>query len=488
MLNTTKLRTRLLLGYAVPISLITVVGGLVTHSALTVRSLLQKIEQTEAITFGVTEMELKLERMARDTRGQLLLPQNPSFYEDYRRNWDAFQAAVTQTRPLVETGSESAEQKQRFEELVQLGEQYNEFASTLLSQVRQGQVEAAIARFRSEEGEKIVVSFDRLSEQFNQVEQALLVEETQGAKAALNQLLVLTWGVGVLALAIGGGVAILIAQSVARRLLAESGAIASSSLEIATTMEQQERTASQQAASVNETTTTMNELGASSRQAAEQSEAAAAGARHALALAENGDRAVARTLEGMQLLEAKVGAIAEQILNLSEQASQIGSISSAVGELATQTNMLALNAAVEAARAGDRGRGFNVVASEIRKLAEESKGSAERIYGLVRDIQNAVNTAVMVADEGTKTVREGNQIARETAHSFNGVKEAINDIALNSQQISQNVSQQAVAVRQVLEAMNALNRGAQETASGISQVKTGTVRLNEAAENLKAIV
>jgi methyl-accepting chemotaxis protein len=165
--------------------------------------------------------------------------------------------------------------------------------------------------------------------------------------------------------------------------------------------------------------------------------------------------------------------MAEEILRLSEQTSQIGSISELVRELANQTNMLALNAAVEAARAGEHGKGFGVVATEIRKLADQSRKSAERINALVSDVQNATNSTVMAAGEGTKTVE--------------GIVTAINDITVSSQQISLTAKQQAIAIQQVVDAMNIIDSGAVQTASGIAQTKVETQKLSETAQELRQI-
>ena len=173
---------------------------------------------------------------------------------------------------------------------------------------------------------------------------------------------------------------------------------------------------------------------------------------------------------------------------MSEQTNQIGNISALVSDLASQTNMLALNAAVEAVRAGEHGKGFAVVASEIRKLADESRKSAERINALVADIQTAFNSTVMATEEGTKTVKSGVEIARETADAFSGVSDSVNNVVVNNQQISLNVKQQAIAVRQVVDAMNSLNTAAKETASGLSQTKVGIQKLNEAALELKSLI
>jgi methyl-accepting chemotaxis protein len=278
----------------------------------------------------------------------------------------------------------------------------------------------------------------------------------------------------IIAIILGIFFSIKIAKPLGARIAKIVNSIVASSTEIAATIEQQERTATQQAAAVNQTTTTMDELGTSSQVSAEQAEAAAAGAREVLNLVDGNHHEEPTNAFGKSSLRDKVGQIAEQILRLSEQTHQIGMISALVSELANQTNMLALNAAVEAVRAKEYGKGFSVVAAEIRKLAEQSKNSAERINNLVLEIQKATNSTVMVTDEGRKTVDQ--------------VVEAISLIAMNTQQISLTTKQQAVAIQQVVEAMNNINQGASQTASGISQTKVSTQQLNEAALNLKAVV
>ena len=281
---------------------------------------------------------------------------------------------------------------------------------------------------------------------------------------------------------------ILMSISLSKPISSAVSSIASTSAEMAAMVEQYERVTSQQAAAVNETTATMDELEASFRQSAEQAEVAATRARQALTLTEEGTSAVHQTLEGMSSLKSKVEAIAEQILRLSEQTSQIGNITNLVSELANQTNLLALNAAVEAARAGEHGKGFAVVAAEIRKLADQSKKSAERINTLVLDIQNATNATVMATEEGTKTVEVGTRLTHRTAEVFEGLAESITNVSESSQQTLLNVKQQVAAVRQVVEAMDAINNGSKETASGILQTRIGVQQLNDAAQSLQIIV
>lgn len=261
-----------------------------------------------------------------------------------------------------------------------------------------------------------------------------------------------------------------------------------SSGQISETMNEQERTIAEQASSVNETTTTVEELGATSRQTAQQADVSSQGARQALDLSEKGTESVSKTMDGINELHAKVTAIADQIVNLSEQTSQISGISELVSDVANQTNMLALNAAVEAARAGEQGKGFTVVADEIRKLAEQTKKSAEKINSLVDDIQSAINSTIMVTDQGQKTAIEGIQLAENSAATFKEIADAVNNVFVNSQQISMSSKQQAVAVQQVISAMNTINLGAQETSAGIGQVRTAAGRLEKEATDLKALV
>ncbi|MEM9274817.1 MAG: methyl-accepting chemotaxis protein [Cyanobacteria bacterium P01_F01_bin.143] len=264
--------------------------------------------------------------------------------------------------------------------------------------------------------------------------------------------------------------------------------LGSSSAQIATTTSQQEQAMTEQATSVNETTTTIEELGATSRQTAEQAMSSTSGAQQAIELTEKGNQSVSQTIAGIQELQDQVTAIADQIIRLSEQTGQIGMVSDLVAGVAKKTNMLALNAAVEAARAGEQGKGFAVVAGEIRKLADQSKKSASKINTLVEDIQSSINSTVMVTDQGQKVAVQGLKLAEETSSSFNSIAESVNNVFLNSQQITMSAKQQAVAVQQVVSAMNAINLGSQETVSGISQIKAATGDLKNNAAALEATI
>jgi hypothetical protein len=317
---------------------------------------------------------------------------------------------------------------------------------------------------------------------------AFAVVDEDAAYASLQGLLWTTLAGAGLTAGLTVGLSLLLGNRVTKFIQQMAETISKSSGDIVDTVEMQEVTVNMQANSAIETSTTVNELGAVSFQSAEQAEASAKGARQALSLAEDGTRAVQQTLQGMSGLRDKVDAIAQQIVNLSEQTGQITTVSELVADLASQTNMLALNAAVEAARAGEQGKGFSVVAGEIRKLADQSKKSADKINALADDIQTAINRTVMVTDEGTKTVNEGIDLAQSTAATFAGVTDAINNVFLNSQQISNSAKQQAVSIQAVLNSMTTISQGSQESAVGMHQVKMTTRELTQVADELKAAV
>jgi Methyl-accepting chemotaxis protein (MCP) signalling domain len=284
------------------------------------------------------------------------------------------------------------------------------------------------------------------------------------------------------------GLFTLFADRITKYIRRTIATITNSANEIVDTVQSQEITVNQQANSAISTTNSINELESISTETAEQASASANGAKQALSLAEDGTQAVQRTIHEMSDLRDRVDEIAQQIVNLGEQTGQITTVSDLVSDLAKQTNMLALKAAVEAARAGEQGKGFGVVAGEIRKLADESKKSAQKINNLATDIQAAINRTVMVTDRGTKTATEGIQLAESTAVTFIGVTDAVNNVFLNSQQISSSTKRQATAIQQVLGAMNAISQGSQESAVGMHRVKMSTSELNQIADELQAAV
>ncbi|MBD1916164.1 methyl-accepting chemotaxis protein [Phormidium sp. FACHB-322] len=478
-----KLRHWIVLGYAVPVLALIVSAGIAVVNVRQLVIISGELKRAWEVHEKVDHLNLNVQIMSRATRGYLL-QKHPTSLLDFNAAKTDYLTVVAELDAQVA----NEEQRQNLFRLTTLINQFITLHQGMIDLVNQNQTTAGVQFWRESDGRALTADIASLLTDMEDLEGGIVAREEAIQVAALRRLQFTLLTAATLSLLLSTLIGTLVIIKASRIMNQAAGNIVTSASEIATSVEQQERSSSQQAASVSETSTTMDELGASSRQSAEQAEAAAAGAQQVLALAEGGTRAVERSLDGMGDLREKVDAIADQILRLSAQTNQIGGISSLVSDLANQTNMLALNAAVEAVRAGEHGKGFAVVSGEIRKLADQSKKSAEKINALVADIQTAINSTVMVTDEGTKTVEEGVKIAEETADAFAGVAEAVNNVVLNSQQISLNVKQQAVAIQQVVSAMNSLNTGAQETAHGITQIKVGTHQLNESALQLKVAI
>lgn len=464
-----KLRERILLGYAVPLLLTIAATGVVVANA---RQVIKQNRITEAGANIVRESDrLAMILYKRQTHARgYLLTRNDIFAKAYEASVKDYENKIATLEKIIAVSGK--EQVERLQRLKVLGKEISKNNRNLIHLVEIGKVNEASQEMVNGPILPLIAEAGGLLDDLNNHEDALQVERVKASEAAIHSLIA-TAVIGAIAASL---LAILMGLFISSRITQTINEIVSvvaqSSTEIAAAVEQQEKTVSQQAVSVNQTTAAMDELSVASQQSAQQAESAATGARQVLALVNGPQDQKARN--NGDNLRAKVGQIAEQILYLSEQTNQIGTISTLVIDLANQTNMLALNAAVEASRAGEQGKGFAVIATEIRKLADQSRKSADRIGILVTEIQNATNSTVMVTDEGTKTV--------ET------IVDAVNNISLSNQQISLTSKQQAIAIQQVVDAMIAINQGASQTASGIGQTRVSTRQLSEATLTLKAVV
>lgn len=166
---------------------------------------------------------------------------------------------------------------------------------------------------------------------------------------------------------------------------------------------------------------------------------------------------VKANIEKMITLRQKIQIIAELILELSEHTQQIGETIEVIEDIAEQTNMLALNAAVEAARAGENGKGFSVVAGEIRKLADDSKQATTKITSLIKNIQQATNSTVMATEEGSKEIESGVELADNINKDIESLINLIGEVKLSTESIytdSQNQTNYSDSISAVIVAID----------------------------------
>jgi len=251
--------------------------------------------------------------------------------------------------------------------------------------------------------------------------------------------------------------------------------------------------ATQQDQEITNTSSAVEQLTVSMKQVSNNAEASAEAARRALDAAEQGNRAVRDTLEGMQRIRSSVQATAKKIKSLGDRSLEISEIINVINDITEQTNLLALNAAIEAARAGEAGRGFAVVADEVRKLAEHSRSATKDIAALIKAIQAETNEAVVVMEEGTKEVESGATLADQAGRALDAISSVVRQSAELVQEISLASKQQVRGTEGVAHAMQIISNITRQTSQGtrgtvttVSQLVKLSDQLNEALSQFRA--
>ena len=194
------------------------------------------------------------------------------------------------------------------------------------------------------------------------------------------------------------------------------------------------------------------------------------------------------TIAGMNKIAEVVKQSAETVQALGKSSDQIGEIVQVIDDIADQTNLLALNAAIEAARAGEQGRGFAVVADEVRKLAERTTKATKEIATMIKQIQKDTYDAVESMNEGTKQVEAGKLLAEKAGSSLDEIivgAERVVDIVT---QVAAASEEQSSAAEQISKNIESISSVTQQSASGIQQIAHASEDLNRLTLNLQELV
>ncbi|OJU64148.1 MAG: hypothetical protein BGO01_18635 [Armatimonadetes bacterium 55-13] len=206
----------------------------------------------------------------------------------------------------------------------------------------------------------------------------------------------------------------------------------------------------------------------------------ATSAQHMASAASEGDRAVTETVEAMTRVQETVALSASKVKDLDQKGQQIGNIVGAIEQIAEQTNLLALNAAIEAARAGEHGRGFAVVADEVRKLAEQSSSATKEIADLIGSVKATVDETVKAIEGTTAEAQVGTERSEQAGKALKAILSSAEQVALQAESVA-SLTQAATS------SMGAMSQAAQENATASSEMSTGAERVGTSITNVAAV-
>jgi methyl-accepting chemotaxis protein len=264
--------------------------------------------------------------------------------------------------------------------------------------------------------------------------------------------------------------------------------IASTSSQILTSTTQIGTGSAETAAAISETTTTVEEVRQAAQLSSQKDKNLSDSATRVAQVSLDGKKAVDETGTEMNNISKQMDEIAKTVILLSEHSQSIGGIIASVTDMASQSNLLAVNAAIEAAKAGEQGKGFSVVAQEIRNLAEQSRQATLQVRKILNDVQKATSAAVLATEQGNRAVNEGVKKSVLAGEAIRSLSETTGAAFQVSTQIVASSQQQLIGMDQIGLAMQNINQAGLDTAVSMTQAEEALKNLHDLGQKLKELV
>jgi methyl-accepting chemotaxis protein len=247
------------------------------------------------------------------------------------------------------------------------------------------------------------------------------------------------------------------------------------------------RGAQEQAASVGSSAEITARISTAVQQVSANAQAGARGASEAAQAARAGAETVQKTVKGIESIKISSDVVAQRIGEMGRRSEQIGAIVETIDDIASQTNLLALNAAIEAARAGEHGKGFAVVADEVRKLAENATQSTSEISALIKEVQRTIAEAVQAMNEGSTEVEAGMVQANEAGQALDTILIAAEAVNRQVEEIAAAAQMMDASTNELVGAMDSVSAVVEENTAATEEMAASAGEVSQAIENIAAI-
>lgn len=264
--------------------------------------------------------------------------------------------------------------------------------------------------------------------------------------------------------------------------------LSTSSTEIATAASELSSTASETATSISETTSTIEEVKQTSQVASKKANVVSDTAKKTAEMSETGKKASDEINDVISEINEQMRLIAETMMRLSEQSQAVGAIITTVEDLAQQSNLLAVNASIEASKAGEQGKGFSVVAQEVKSLATQSKQATSQVRTILSDMQKATSAAVMATEMGSKAVESGVKRTSEAGGTIHSLISTVTENAHAASQIAAVSRQQLIGMEQATIAMENIKKASSQNVESTRLLKESVATIKDLGNRLKLLI